>query len=113
VSAKLPDGAKSDQIPEMLQNLLLERFQLKARLEKKEIPAYVITVGKPPLNMKLLPPDPNAPRRRGTSDVQASGTAAGVSVDLGNGSNYTFANGVFTGHKRRYHRPHRQLRPDV
>lgn len=98
-SAKLPDGATSDQIPEMIQAMLLERFQLKAHREKRDLPAYVITAGKPPLNMKLLPPDTTPPTPTGTSDVQASGTAAGVSVNLGNGSSYTFANGVFTGHK--------------
>jgi uncharacterized protein (TIGR03435 family) len=99
VSAKLPDGATSDQIPEMIQALLLERFQLKAHREKRDLPAYVITSGKPPLNMKLLPPDTNPPAPKGTGDIQATGSAAGVSVDLGNGSSYTFANGVFTGHK--------------
>jgi len=99
VSAKLPDGANSDQIPEMIQSLLLERFQLKVHREKRELPAYVITAGKPPLNMKLLPPDANPLPSKGTADVQASGDASGVSVNLGNGSSYTFANGVFTGHK--------------
>jgi uncharacterized protein (TIGR03435 family) len=99
VSAKLPDGATSAQIPEMIQSLLLDRFQLKAHREKRELPAYVITAGKAPLNMKLLPPDTDPPAPNGAGDIQATGDASGVSVNLGNGSSYTFANGVFTGHK--------------
>jgi uncharacterized protein (TIGR03435 family) len=40
--------------------------------------------------------DPAAPvATKGTSNVTASGSAAGVSVDLGNGSYYTFSNGKF------------------
>jgi len=98
-SAKLPDGATSDQIPEMIQSLLLERFQLKVHREKRELPAYVITVGKPPLKMQESAPDGNPVPAKGASDLVATGTAAGVSVDLGGGSSYTFAQGKFTGHK--------------
>ncbi len=38
VNAKLPEGSTSDQIPEMLQALLAERFQLKLHRDTKELP---------------------------------------------------------------------------
>jgi uncharacterized protein (TIGR03435 family) len=36
IVAKLPDGASTDQVPEMLQALLAERFNLKVHRESKE-----------------------------------------------------------------------------
>jgi len=45
ISAKLPSGASTDQIPEMLQALLAERFKLEIRREKKEQSVYVLLVG--------------------------------------------------------------------
>jgi uncharacterized protein (TIGR03435 family) len=96
VNAKLPAGSTPDQIPEMLQSLLEERFQIKLHREKKELPVYALTIGKPPLKIQESAPDPAAPAApKGTSNVTASGSAAGVSVDLGNGSYYTFNNGKF------------------
>jgi uncharacterized protein (TIGR03435 family) len=46
----------------MLQNLLADRFQMKARLEKKEMQAFALQVAKGGVKMKLSeepPPDPN------------------------------------------------------
>ena len=48
LNAKLPAGATSDQIPEMLQALLADRFQLKFHREKKELPVYALVLGKEP-----------------------------------------------------------------
>lgn len=95
VNAKLPDGSTTAEIPEMMQSLLANRFGLKIHLEKKEMPAYALVLGKSPLKLKELPPDsaptgPNAP-----VSVSASGSVAGVAMDLGNGSSYTFANDEF------------------
>lgn len=99
ISAKLPDGATTQQIPEMMQALLADRFQLKVHHETKEMPAYALVLGKSPLKLKELPPDatpaaPNAP-----VNVTGAGSAAGISIDLGNGSSYTFANNQFQFHK--------------
>jgi uncharacterized protein (TIGR03435 family) len=100
VNAKLPAGSTPDQIPEMLQSLLEERFQIKLHREKKELPAYALLVGKPPLKLQQSAPDPAAPAAsKGTANLAASGSAAGVSVDLGNGSYYTFINGKFEAKK--------------
>jgi uncharacterized protein (TIGR03435 family) len=100
VNAKLPAGSTQEQIPEMLQSLLEERFQIKMHREKKELPVYALILGKPPLKIQESAPDPNAVvARAGTATVVASGSAAGVSVDLGNGSYYTFSNGKLEAKK--------------
>lgn len=94
ISAKLPEGGTRDQIPEMLQALLSERFQLKLHHETKELSAYALVLGKSPLKVTKTP-DAAAPDAQGAVNVTASGSIAGVSVDLGNGSYYTFANNQF------------------
>ena len=45
ISAKLPPGASADQIPEMLQSLLVERFKLEIRRDMKEHNVYALLVG--------------------------------------------------------------------
>lgn len=94
ISAKLPDGGTRDQIPEMLQSLLADRFQLKFHHETKDLPAYVLILGKSPLKITKTP-DTEPPGAQGAVNVAVSGSAAGISVDLGNGSYYTFANNQF------------------
>jgi uncharacterized protein (TIGR03435 family) len=98
VSAKLPAGATRDQIPEMLQSFLADRFQLKFHREKKDLPVYALIVGKPPLKLKEAAETPVADPQAAVN-VGGSGSGAGVSVNLGNGSSYTFANGKFEATK--------------
>ncbi len=96
ITAKLPDGATTDQIPEMLQSLLAERFGLKIHFEKKDLPAYALVLGKPPLKLKELTPDVEQQTNNGGAvNVAVSGSAQGVSMDLGNGSSFTFADDQF------------------
>ena len=95
LNAKLPAGSTPEQIPEMLQALLEERFQIKLHREKKELPVYALMIGKLPLKIQESVADPSAPASKGTSNVTATGSADGVSVDLGNGSYYTFNGGKF------------------
>src|SRR6202167_5925699 len=81
LNAKLPAGATSDQIPEMLQALLADRFQLKFHREKKELPVYALLLGKEPgkspLKLKEVPasaddaPDSGGP----ITNVAASGSS--------------------------------------
>jgi hypothetical protein len=90
LSAKLPAGSTSEQIPEMLRSLLKQRFQMQLRRDKKELPVYALIVGRPPLKLQQSAPDAVDIPRKGDLSVAISGTAAtGVSVDLGNGSYYT------------------------
>jgi uncharacterized protein (TIGR03435 family) len=46
IVAKLPEGASREQVPEMLQSLLVERFKLALHRDKKEHTAYALVVGK-------------------------------------------------------------------
>jgi uncharacterized protein (TIGR03435 family) len=46
IVAKMPEGATSDQIPAMLQALLVERFKLAAHKEDRPSPVYALVVGK-------------------------------------------------------------------
>ena len=52
IVAKLPDGAKEDQVPEMLQALLAERFKLAVHHGSKEEPIYALIVGKDGAKLK-------------------------------------------------------------
>jgi len=65
ISAKLPDGASQDQIPQMLQLLLAERFKLTLHRDKKEHTISALVVGKN--GPKLTPveaPNPDEPPTR-------------------------------------------------
>jgi uncharacterized protein (TIGR03435 family) len=46
IVAKAPDNTPQDQIPLMLQALLIERFQLRLHREQKEMQVYVLSAGK-------------------------------------------------------------------
>jgi uncharacterized protein (TIGR03435 family) len=99
VNATLPPGAKADQIPEMLQALLAERFGLTLHREKKEMPVYALIVGKPPLRVKELAPEPHVVTSADVINGTLSGGPAGVYRDFGNGSSYSFVGGKFEGRK--------------
>ena len=53
IAAKLANGASPDQIPEMLQVLLADRFRLTLRRDTKEQSVYALTVGKDGPKLKL------------------------------------------------------------
>ncbi len=63
IVAKLPAGASQDQIPEMLQDLLGERFKLAVHRETKEHAIYALVVAKG--GAKLKPADTPAPEPPG------------------------------------------------
>ena len=56
IVAKLPAGATDEQVPQMLQALLAERFGLTLHREKKEVQIYALVVGKNGLNPKKMKP---------------------------------------------------------
>jgi uncharacterized protein (TIGR03435 family) len=66
ILATLPEGAKPNQVREMLQNLLKDRFGLKYHMVKQEKDAYALVVGKQPLKLEQVeieeakPVDPSA-----------------------------------------------------
>ena len=93
IAATIPDGVAVSKVPEMLQALLANRFQLKARMEKKEFPVYALAVAKDGLKIKELPPDPALDAAvRPVTDVVAAGSGNGVVLDLGAGSSFALAN---------------------
>ena len=58
IAAKLPAGAAEKEIPEMLQALLEDRFQMKMHRESRELPVYALVVGKGGPKMQESPADP-------------------------------------------------------
>lgn len=59
ITAKLPAGSSKDQIPEMLQDLLAERFKLALHRDTKEHAIYALVAGKG--GPKLKPAEAPAP----------------------------------------------------
>ena len=96
INAKLPDGVTPEKLPEMVQALLIDRFGIRMHRENKEMPAYVLLVGKPPLRLKQIDLDPNAPPPEAVT-VTGTGGPQGISVNLGNGASYTFTGGKLAG----------------
>ncbi|HEY4363613.1 MAG TPA: TIGR03435 family protein [Bryobacteraceae bacterium] len=71
IVAKIPEGATEEQVPEMLQALLADRFNLTVHRETKDQPGYALTVAKGGIKATevsadaavpslLPPPDPSA-----------------------------------------------------
>jgi uncharacterized protein (TIGR03435 family) len=58
ILAKIPDGVSEQQVPEMLQALLADRFKLVVHRENKEEPVYALVVGKGGVKLKAAVPEP-------------------------------------------------------
>jgi uncharacterized protein (TIGR03435 family) len=59
IAATLPEGhTKGNDVLEMLQELLIERFNLKIHRETKDVPVYALTVTKNGIGAKEDPLDP-------------------------------------------------------
>ncbi len=92
IVAKLPDGAKEDQIPEMLQSLLAERFKLTLHRDMKEHAIYALVVGK--MGAKLKPAEVQtrdsaaAPAQPGGGppDTAANASASGGAAKASGGT---------------------------
>jgi uncharacterized protein (TIGR03435 family) len=103
VVAKIPEGTKREQLPEMLQHLLADRFQMKSHREKRDFPVYAVVVGKGPLKLRESEPDP--PPAEGTDpakapvSVNATGGRGGTTINFGNGRSFTIADNKFVGKK--------------
>lgn len=61
VQAKLPEGATKEQVPQMLQALLAERFKLEVRRASTEHSVYALVVGKNGAKLKEAEAEPPAP----------------------------------------------------
>ena len=92
ITATIPDGVPGSKVPEMLQSLLADRFQLKQHRETKDLPVYVLGVSKNGTKLTESVKDPNAPAAPpNTVTVTAAGSAARTDVDLGNGRSFGLA----------------------
>ncbi len=61
IQAKIPEGGSEKDVPEMLQTLLAERFNLVIRRESKEQSVLALVVAKSGHKMKDAPPDAPPP----------------------------------------------------
>jgi len=94
IMAKLPAGARQDQVPEMLQALLAERFKLTIHRASKETQIYALVVGKNGPKLKESPPDqPSASAADGAAP--STDTSLRVSGDPQKGM--TVSNGLGSG----------------
>jgi uncharacterized protein (TIGR03435 family) len=98
IKAKLPDGAPSDRVPEMMVSLLVERFKLVVHHETRENPAFelVIDKGGPKFKEALREDDPAVAKTSG----EASSSTFSLGGFPGGAGKMNFGNdgrGVITG----------------
>jgi uncharacterized protein (TIGR03435 family) len=99
IRARIGEGGKADQVRDMMKSLLADRFHLKFHRESKDFPVYALEVAKggPKLKESVTgEDDPTA--ERGVA-VGASGGPQGVTVNLGRGSYFTFADNKIEARK--------------
>lgn len=75
IAAKLPDGATRAQIPEMLQALIQDRFQMKMHRDKKEFPVYSLEFAKGSSTLTEAPPDRDTEPGFATGNMDPKGGA--------------------------------------
>jgi len=99
ISATIPNGVPASKIPEMMQALLADRFQLKLHHEQKEFAVYALAVGKGPLNIRESESKDDSAGQKGTTTVSGGGSIAGVHVDLDHGASWSFVPNRFEAKK--------------
>lgn len=99
IDAKLPAGSTRDQVPEMLQSLLAERFQMKSHNDSKEFPVYALETVPGGSKLQDMSDPGGSPDEKAPIEVTANGGRGGVAVNLGHGASYTFADNKFVAKK--------------
>jgi uncharacterized protein (TIGR03435 family) len=101
LAAKLPSGASREQIPEMLQTLLADRFKVKLHHETREFPVYALVVSKGGLKIKesAAAADDDADPAKSAINVNVSGGRDGTTVNMGHGSYFSIGNNRIEAHK--------------
>jgi len=84
VHATMPQGAVRDQVPQMLQTLLAERFKLTIRRDTKEHPVYALVVGKDGPKMTPAMTPAGEPDAGVTPNLDASKNGFGIDTPDGN-----------------------------
>lgn len=95
IVATMPAGATKEQVPQMLQALLADRFKLKIHNDAKEANVYALVIAKSGLKIKESTPppppppsdDPNAKpdaaTGSNTASIKTTGTGATISTGTG------------------------------
>jgi uncharacterized protein (TIGR03435 family) len=92
IAAKIPDGGRPEQVPEMMQALLEERFQMKSHRESREFTVYALAVHRDGLKLQpIADATAAAPAANAPVQVGGSGSGGGVNMDLGGGASFSFA----------------------
>lgn len=90
IQAKLPAGASEDQVPDMVQALLADRFKLTFHREHKEQAVFALVQGKggakvkpaaPEAESSAAPVDPNAPAPPPSTIMPLGGSQTRVTED--------------------------------
>ena len=84
IHATLPAGASKDDVPEMLQSLLIDRFKLTFHTEKKEQQVFALVVGKDGPKLEKSPEDP-APSADAPANATNRPDAVSISGDAQKG----------------------------
>ena len=88
VQATIPEGSNKDQVPEMLQALLKERFKMEIHKDTKETNVYALIQGKGGHKLKDAEPEP-APTPEAEGADAKNSAAQGGSATV-NGEKVTF-----------------------
>jgi uncharacterized protein (TIGR03435 family) len=78
IMGKMPDGARQDQVPEMLQALLADRFKLTFHRDIREHAVYALVAAKGGSKLKESGPEPEVPA--GGDDAKN-----GIAIDTSDG----------------------------
>lgn len=98
--AKLPEGAKGDDVREMIKSLLTERFHLAVHKDSKEFLVYALVQTKGGSKLKESAPDtPEQAEEKPATNVAATGSAQGVNISLGKGAFFTLADNHVEGRR--------------
>jgi uncharacterized protein (TIGR03435 family) len=76
IDAKIPEGAPRDQLNEMLQALMEERFGLDLHRESKTQPGFALVVGKNGPKLQAADPDAGAPKDLSPEEQKKGAMAA-------------------------------------
>jgi len=91
IMANLPEGATKEQVPQMLQTLLKDRFKVELHKESKEQQVYALVLGKAGMSgLKMTPAKPP----EGVEGNPAVSGSNSVSIEAGKSGSATVSDGT-------------------
>jgi len=91
IMANLPEGATKEQVPQMLQTLLKDRFKLELHKESKDQQVYALVLGKAGMSgLKMTPAKPP----EGVEGNPAVSGSNSVSIEAGKSGSATVSDGT-------------------